>query len=89
MTVAKVVKCYSIPDDVDINYKCQQCETNQSVRLRSDIKEYKAYCEVCETINELEIIVCPECNSSGFVKENQQSIYNSLPYHCQKCAVCF
>jgi hypothetical protein len=74
MSVYKVVRYYRPVEDVYIDYKCGECGTNQSIKIKSHAKDYKAFCKACNAINEIEIIVCPECNSSRHVIETNSRI---------------
>jgi transcription elongation factor Elf1 len=88
MPISKIVRSYKLPEDVDIWFKCPECETNQTIRLGSHVKKYNAFCKVCETINEIEIIVCPECNSSKYVRNTNSAPTSGDYYRWYKCVEC-
>ena len=67
--IVKNVRSYK-PTDVTIIYECGICNIRQSLYIPSNISKYTAFCKVCDAINELEIVVCPECNSSAGVIES-------------------
>lgn len=67
--IVKNVRSYK-PTDVTIIYECGICNIQQSLYIPSNISKYTAFCKVCDAINELEIVVCPECNSSASVIES-------------------